>query len=85
MVGCITDSIAVSLSIVKDIIPEVVKDKEVWRAAVHEVAESDMMERLNNSNNKRGGGGERQGQRQRAKFGGGEETFFLRLKGRQRG
>ena len=61
MVGCITDSMAVSLSIVKDIILEVVKDKGVWRAAVHEVAESDMTERLNNSNNKRGGGGERPG------------------------
>ena len=44
MVGCITDSMAVSLSVVKDIILEVVKDKEVWRVAVHEVAESDMME-----------------------------------------
>ena len=28
---------------------EIVKDREVWRAAVHGLAESDMTEQLNNS------------------------------------
>ena len=30
---------------------EVVKDREPWRAAVHEFKELDMTERLNNNNN----------------------------------
>ena len=72
----ITDSMAVSLSIMKD--------KEVWRAAVHVVAESDMMERL--TNNKKGGGGERSGSRSEGQvWREGKDTFFLRLKARQRG
>ena len=42
----ITDSIDMSLSKLWSIL----KDREVWHAAVHEITESDMTERLNSNN-----------------------------------
>ena len=40
MVGCITDSVDMGLGGFR----ELVMHREAWRAAVHEVAESDMTE-----------------------------------------
>ena len=41
----ITDSIDMNLGKIRDI----VKDREAWHAAVHEVTESDTTEQLNNN------------------------------------
>ena len=43
----ISDSMDVSLSKLR----ETVKDREAWRAAVHEISELDMTYQLNNNNN----------------------------------
>ena len=45
------DSIADSMNKNSSKLQEIVKDREEWRAAVQEVAESDITLRLNNNNN----------------------------------
>ena len=45
------DSIADSMNKNSSKLQEIVKDREEWRAAVQEVAESDIILRLNNNNN----------------------------------
>ena len=43
------DSIIDSMDMSLSTLWEIVKDREAWRAAVHEVTEFDMAERLNNN------------------------------------
>ena len=45
------DSIADSMNKNSSKLQEIVKDREEWHAAVQEVAESDIILRLNNNNN----------------------------------
>ena len=45
------DSITDSMNKNSSKLQEIVKDREEWRAAVQEVAESDIILRLNNNNN----------------------------------
>ena len=44
MIGCVTDSVNMSLSKLW----EIVKDREAWSAVVHGVVKLDMTEQLNN-------------------------------------